>query len=102
MLANYCYLLLKWKKEYVPKNFEESLHPLFVESLQTASVILDNQTWEENQSQSRKPFIMQSFVHFFNDYEKKNHVLLYADDCSSEALTTLLVENDGFIAVYFC
>ena len=30
----------------------------------------------------RKSSIMQSFVRFLNDYEEKNHVRLYADDCS--------------------
>lgn len=34
ILTDYCYLLRKWKEEYAPKNFEEPLHPLFVESLQ--------------------------------------------------------------------
>ena len=34
-----------------------------------------------------------------NEYEEKNHIRLYADDCSSEALTTLLAENDGLMAV---
>lgn len=47
----------------------------------------------------RKSSIMQNFVRFLNDYEEKNHVRLYADDCSSEALTTLLAENDGLMAV---
>lgn len=47
----------------------------------------------------RKSSIMQNFVRFLNEYEEKNHVRLYADDCSSEALTTLLAENDGLMAV---
>lgn len=47
----------------------------------------------------RKSSIMQSFIRFLNDYEETNHVRLYADDCSSEALTTLLAENDGLMAV---
>lgn len=34
LLTDYCHLLRKWKEEYAPKNFEEPLHPLFVESLQ--------------------------------------------------------------------
>ena len=33
ILTDYCYLLRKWKEEYAPKNLEEPLHPLFVESL---------------------------------------------------------------------
>lgn len=47
----------------------------------------------------RKSSIMQSFTRFLNSYEEKNRVRLYADDCSSEALTTLLAENDGLMAV---
>ena len=47
----------------------------------------------------RKSSIMQNFVRFLNDYEEKHHIRLYADDCSSEALTTLLAENDGLMAV---
>lgn len=47
----------------------------------------------------RKSSIMQNFVRFLNEYEEKNHIRLYADDCSSEALTTLLAENDGLMAV---
>jgi len=47
----------------------------------------------------RKSSIMQSLVRFLNDYEEANHMRLYADDCSCEALTTLLAENDGMMAV---
>ncbi len=34
LLTDYCHLLRKWKEEYEPKDFEELLHPLLVESLQ--------------------------------------------------------------------
>ncbi len=34
LLTDYYHLLRKWKEEYAPKDFEEPLHPLFVESLQ--------------------------------------------------------------------
>jgi hypothetical protein len=62
----------------------------------------------------RKSSIMQNMTRFLFEYEQAENerlqaeldelqevkpLRLYADDCSSEALTTLLSENDGMMAV---